>query len=353
MFGLITVIAFFVGLYFLFLKRDGQLLGGIMVGGSILAFMFVWKSINKDAISNVSEAKDFLRDNNYFSQSEGYPRIKYEVVIDVEKMMIYYWHSTGYTEYSEGKPIWNAEPHDKANFRIEETEECGVLYFELVLYNHQNEGSKFTMEDKFNGFLGLRPTDGDGAYLKYRFHRNGCLYSDFVRFDDYKFDRGGVPRRYGPFSDSQNSTSSKTTSSKDETITKDLSAFSNYPHEKREKNDESKVQTADKWGIVTPTFVINVAAVKTEKAAQKQVAVLKQQGYSSGYFWIPDYKSLSGAEYYSVYIGPITNQKKCEEFVETYRLKNQSAYATLLDQQNKRVEIRGVGKVKVTENYGR
>ena len=117
------------------------------------------------------------------------------------------------------------------------------------------------------------------------------------------------------------------------------------------KSKREVLPKADKWGIITPTFVINVAAVKTEKAAQEQVDGLKKQGYNSGFYWIPDYKSLSGSEYYAVYIGPIDSQKKCEEFIETYRVKNKSAYAVLLSQQNRRIEIRGLGKVKVIENY--
>ena len=97
-------------------------------------------------------------------------------------------------------------------------------------------------------------------------------------------------------------------------------------------------------------YIINVSAVKTEADARKKVLALQQSGYDAGYLWIPDYASLSGALYYSVYIGPFTTQYDCEVATESYRKKHPEAYGLLVSQENKRVQISGIGKVKVTYN---
>jgi hypothetical protein len=98
-------------------------------------------------------------------------------------------------------------------------------------------------------------------------------------------------------------------------------------------------------------YVINTSATKKESLAKKGVESLISRGYEAGYLWIPEYKSLSGKEYYSVYIGPFYSQSDCEKAVEEYRKIDRKAYALLVSQENKRVEIRGVGKVKVIEPY--
>ena len=97
-------------------------------------------------------------------------------------------------------------------------------------------------------------------------------------------------------------------------------------------------------------YIINVIATKTETKALSEVKKLINKGYKAGHLWIPNYKSLSGANFYSVYIGPFSNQKECEREVEKYRKKDRNAYGTLVSQDNKRVEIRGIGKVKTTVN---
>jgi hypothetical protein len=97
-------------------------------------------------------------------------------------------------------------------------------------------------------------------------------------------------------------------------------------------------------------YIINVTATKTETKALSEVKKLKNKGYNAGHLWIPNYKSLSGAKFYSVYIGPFSTQQECEREVEKYRKINSSAYGTLVSQENKRVEIRGSGKVKTTIN---
>jgi hypothetical protein len=100
-----------------------------------------------------------------------------------------------------------------------------------------------------------------------------------------------------------------------------------------------------------PFYIINVAAVKTVADAQAKVRELENKGYSAGYLWIPDYASLSGAQYYAVYVGPFSTQSECEIATEAYRKTHPGAYGLLVSQENKRVQINGVGKVTVTANY--
>lgn len=102
-----------------------------------------------------------------------------------------------------------------------------------------------------------------------------------------------------------------------------------------------------KYAGNTPVYIINISAVESEKLAQEGVAKLIKEGYKAGYLWIPDYASLNGAKYFCVFIGPFLTQNKCEVEVEEYRKVNSSVYGLLVSQENKRVEIRGIGKVTV------
>ena len=98
-------------------------------------------------------------------------------------------------------------------------------------------------------------------------------------------------------------------------------------------------------------FVISVTVTKTESRAKKEVEKLINKGYNADYLWIPDYNSLSGAEYYLVFIGPFTTQTECEVETEKYRRTNNKAYGLLISQKNIRMEIRGVGKTKIIAPY--
>ncbi len=100
-------------------------------------------------------------------------------------------------------------------------------------------------------------------------------------------------------------------------------------------------------------YIINVTATKTEKKALSEVKKLSDKGYKAGHLWIPNYKSLSGALLYSVYIGPFYSQTECEREVEKYRKINNNAYGILVSQESKRLEIRGLGKIKTTSNQNR
>jgi hypothetical protein len=92
-------------------------------------------------------------------------------------------------------------------------------------------------------------------------------------------------------------------------------------------------------------YIINVSAIKDAESSRKKVDELRSMGYESDYLWIPDYNSLSGAEYYSVYIGPFFSQYECEEATEAYRHQHPEAYGLLVSQKNVRVRINGIGKI--------
>jgi len=87
-------------------------------------------------------------------------------------------------------------------------------------------------------------------------------------------------------------------------------------------------------------YIINVQATKSIEVAKKRVDELKRDGHKADYLWIPNYKSLSGAEYYSVYIGPFWSKKECEIATRKYRKLNPEAYGTLVSQVNQRVIIK-------------
>jgi hypothetical protein len=99
-----------------------------------------------------------------------------------------------------------------------------------------------------------------------------------------------------------------------------------------------------------PVYIVCATAVQTEVEAQKEVQKLNKQGYAAGYLWIPNYASLSGAKYYSVFIGPFDYQSDCEVATENYKKVNKSAYGLLVSQENTRVQINGIGKVTVKNN---
>ena len=121
-------------------------------------------------------------------------------------------------------------------------------------------------------------------------------------------------------------------------------------------NEQSPANESEAAKVVQTTqqsqngtfYIVCVTAVKTEEKAQTNCADLKKQGHQAGYLWIPDYASLSGAKLYSVYLGPYTTQYDCEVATEEYRKNHPEAYGLLVSQDNKRVQINGIGKVTVT-----
>lgn len=99
-----------------------------------------------------------------------------------------------------------------------------------------------------------------------------------------------------------------------------------------------------------PFYAIMVGAPKTDREAKARIMMLKRNGFAADYLWIPDYASLSGAQFYAVYIGPYSTQHECEVATEEYRKKHPDAYGLLVSQDRKRVQINGIGRVRVTDN---
>ena len=123
-----------------------------------------------------------------------------------------------------------------------------------------------------------------------------------------------------------------------------LDAVSQEPLPKKSVPAKKKIQTAG-----SDFYIINVAAIKSEGEASKKAKELRSMGYDSDYLWIPDYNSLSGAQYYSVYIGPFFSQYECEVATEDYRQMHPEAYGLFVSQGNRRVQINGIGKVTVSK----
>lgn len=97
-------------------------------------------------------------------------------------------------------------------------------------------------------------------------------------------------------------------------------------------------------------YIISVMAVKDKTKAIDEVEKLKEQGYEADYLWIPDYKSLSGKELYTVYIGPFQTQKECETETEKYRKINSNSFGLLVSNNTtSRVQINGINKVIKTK----
>lgn len=94
-----------------------------------------------------------------------------------------------------------------------------------------------------------------------------------------------------------------------------------------------------------PFYITIAVAVNSKNQARSAAADLKRKGYQSGYLWIPDYTSLSGAQSYAVYLGPFATQRACEVATEDYRKIVPSAYGTLVSHGKKRIQINGIGKV--------
>jgi len=93
-------------------------------------------------------------------------------------------------------------------------------------------------------------------------------------------------------------------------------------------------------------YIIAVDVASDENEAAQKVSNLKSQGYNSDYLWIAQYSSLSGANLYSVFIGPFFNIEECALKVEEYRKIDPLAYGLLVSNKSpERVEIRGPGRI--------
>lgn len=118
--------------------------------------------------------------------------------------------------------------------------------------------------------------------------------------------------------------------------------FLNYNYKKSNEHVLNKKdrRNYNKWGIDIPSYIICSSACYTEKEARKRTNQLIKNGYKAGYLWIPDYPSLSGAKMYVVYIGPYKSRRTCVRELRKYQKFNQKAYAVLVSNNKKRIEIR-------------
>ena len=114
---------------------------------------------------------------------------------------------------------------------------------------------------------------------------------------------------------------------------------------------QSEINTAPEADINNKDFyIIAVSVASSDTEAMDKVNSLKSEGYNSDFLWIPDYKSLSGAEYFSVFIGPFRSESECAIAVQEYRKSNPSAYGLLVsNESSKRVSITGPNKIKITK----
>lgn len=97
---------------------------------------------------------------------------------------------------------------------------------------------------------------------------------------------------------------------------------------------------ADRWGIITPCYIICTSACFTEDEAIRRSYQLRRKGYRTGYLWIPDYPSLSGARMFVIYTGPFSSRSKCIEELRKYQRIDRKAYAVLVSHKSKRIDIR-------------
>ncbi len=94
---------------------------------------------------------------------------------------------------------------------------------------------------------------------------------------------------------------------------------------KQDAKSERKEQSDGKWGITGPCFVISHSSMKSESLAQRTVGKLKIEGFTTGYYWIPDI-SAGGNEYFKVYIGPFNTEDEAVAKLEDVRKYSPRAY---------------------------
>ena len=97
-----------------------------------------------------------------------------------------------------------------------------------------------------------------------------------------------------------------------------------------------------KWGIDLPAYVVLDSAWKTEQEAQRRLVALSSKGYSeTGFFWIPDFKFLSGKKLYQVYVGPFKDRTNAIEAACQYDKNFQTkTYGVRLSSKPGRDEFR-------------
>ena len=76
-------------------------------------------------------------------------------------------------------------------------------------------------------------------------------------------------------------------------------------------------------------YMIAVYAEKEEHRIKQKTKELRDKGFDAKYLWIPDYKSLSGAQMFSAYIGPFSTQEACKNQLSKVKMIFPEAYGLL------------------------
>ena len=92
------------------------------------------------------------------------------------------------------------------------------------------------------------------------------------------------------------------------------------------------------WDPTTnPAYVVVDTAYKTKPQARARVADLNRTYDNSGFLWIPDYDSLSGAELFQVYVGPFETRAQAAqatcEYISRFEKDRSDHYAVLVSTQ--------------------
>ena len=84
----------------------------------------------------------------------------------------------------------------------------------------------------------------------------------------------------------------------------------------------------------TPAYVVVDSAWKTKTQARTRVAELSRTYGNSGFIWIPDFDSLSGAQLFQVYVGPFQTRGEAEQatcdYITKLHKKKDEHYAVLV-----------------------
>lgn len=113
------------------------------------------------------------------------------------------------------------------------------------------------------------------------------------------------------------------------------------------KNAAPAIVATQQQVTLVNKYIVNVKALQDIDETKEFVSELKSREFRCGFVWIPKYKSLGKAAYYTIFIGPYSTLKDCENAVEVLKNKFPDCYGTLVSNGNKRVVVRGKGKVSV------
>tara|TARA_Y100000991_G_scaffold162334_1_gene124370 strand:+ start:142 stop:1308 length:1167 start_codon:yes stop_codon:yes gene_type:complete len=263
--------------------------------------------------------------------------------------------------------IWEGEDDYELAEEFEYDEDNNLIYYNIGNPNEIESWKEFeNIYDNDNRIVEREYTyfhsEKSDQKIKFKYDDKGNIKSLKHYIDgeltatyrfDYEFDKfGNWIERVISSKDADDVIFSREIEYFDGSITGDIE----YAKSKSVKKEEpvieaeapAEVESVSESPIDDIFYVITDTATKTESKARELVDELKLDGYRSDYLWIPDYNSLSGAEYFLVYIGPFYNILECAEEVEKYREIKPSSYGIGVSNSYERVEIRGVGKIKRT-----